>query len=180
LACGYICGWLNRRIITCVEVIREIFSENWQLFSNKIVDSCMKFIRAILPLIAAFHLVIATSGVPLAYMFCGETFCSWSFATTVAAEQQNEKPENCDVASCCADMAETECHTELHLAQLPLDALQAASYHVPQAISPLIAFVPIEAHTAPIVQTLASHASFLDKPPPRSFDRTIRFRSLLI
>jgi hypothetical protein len=140
----------------------------------------MKFLRTIVPLIAAFHLVIATSGVPLAYMFCGDTLCSWEFATTIASEQKNEMSESCESTSCCEDMTESECHTELHIAQLSLDALQAASHQTPQPTMPLVAIVPVLTNGLNIAQNLAFYAIFLDKPPPHSFDRSIRYRSLLI
>jgi hypothetical protein len=140
----------------------------------------MKLLRTILSLVSAFHLVIATSGVPLAYMFCGDNFTSWTFAHPANTEQKCEVPDECESTSCCEDMTDNKCHTELHIVQLSIDAVQAASHQVENISSPLIALVPNLSHSHSSAQIRILHASFLDKPPPHSFDRTIRFRSLLI
>ncbi|TAE21377.1 MAG: hypothetical protein EAZ92_17025 [Candidatus Kapaibacterium sp.] len=152
----------------------------------------MKLFRHIALLIAAFHLVFATSGVPLSYMFCGEDFCSLSLAMVSTSHQSQSCPasDECPVnteKSCCADDStndstsdEMQCHTELHVVKLSVDAVNASVVHVPSTVAPVIAIVSIGDAPAQSEHPHALYAFSLDKPPHPHSDRTIFFRSLLI
>lgn len=135
----------------------------------------MKILRNIVSLIAAFHLVFATSGLPLVYMFCGENFCSWSVAKAPLTAEEN--PVSDEEDSCCAN----DCHSELHIAQLSVDALQAPSIlRLNDIGSLLIAILPHSIQLLPALSNLAFETISFQKPPPRYVNRTILFRSLLI
>lgn len=143
----------------------------------------MRIVRSILSCIIALHLLVATSGVPLSYTFCGEDVYSWAFAVPNAVSADSE-----DVASsedsCCDEQEEcrvvNECRTELHSAKLSLDMLEPSSALVSQ-ITPVVEYCFFlsndTSHIAPIS---AVGQFFLDKPPPYRFDRTVAFRVFLI
>ena len=130
------------------------------------------------------------------YMFCGEHFCSMTLATGNLQAQTNAVRECFDTqeTSCCAEEnspeeessqiesseEEAQCHTELHIAQLSIDALQAASSLAFDYSAPVVAVLPIHVFIPQSPQTQAFTTSILANPPPIRNDKHILFRSLLI
>jgi hypothetical protein len=145
----------------------------------------MNIIKNIIALVAAFHLVFATSGIPLVYMFCGENFCSLQVAQTlddVALPQEDDSSLN-DEDSCCAmNEEESQCRTELHIVQLSVDAMHAAFHtsNVDISVQPLFAAFLSCINPLQPAQNNALNLFSLDKPSPTSLKKTILFRSLLI
>ena len=136
----------------------------------------MKFLSKILSLVLTAHLLIAISGPPLVYHFCGEKIESIAIGK---AKQCDCNHDESDPADCCEKDC---CHNELHVSEFHPDGvlssfiiapnvLVATTLHV--LLPPVFTGTLSEKHT---VCTLA----FDTHPPARSSDIPVLFRSLLI
>jgi hypothetical protein len=146
----------------------------------------MNIFKNIIALVAAFHLVFATSGVTLVYMFCGEQFCSLEVAKSLD-DVHPTMHNTCSTEedkSCCASEEESQdespCRTELHTVRLSVDAMYAFTQPAFAHTQALIAVLSTQINAPQPAQIRALDITFLDKPPPQSIKRTILYRSLLI
>lgn len=141
----------------------------------------MQMIRSILSCIIALHLLIAMSGIPLSYTFCGEDVYSWTFALPNTINQNIAFCED----SCCEEHEECRtingCRTELHSAQLSLNMLEP-SFVLASQITPIVTYYSsiFSNNTSYIASISISSQFFLNKPPSYRLDRTVSFRVFLI
>ncbi len=89
--------------------------------------------------------------------------------------------------SCCTEDSasdssadDMQCHTELHVVKLSVNALNIASIQMFSVVAPMIAIIPVADVLAQTKSSSALCALTLDTPPPQYTNRTILFRSLLI
>jgi hypothetical protein len=135
----------------------------------------MQFLSKISTFVLIAHLLVATSGVPLVYHFCGEKIDSVSIgkAKQCACNHDDANDEN----SCCEKDC---CHDELAVSKLNLDFLLVSSLIASELLAtPLVAMLPFLLATPP--QSPIHAITLVDHSPPhRPSDIPVLFRSLLI
>ncbi len=135
----------------------------------------MKLLSKILSFVLSAHLLIAISGPPLVYHFCGEKMDSISVGK---AKQCDCNHDESDSSDCCENDC---CHNEVHVSEFHPDGVLGALTLAPNPLvatlhailPPTLAITLSEKHT---VCTVA----FDTHPPARSSDIPVLFRSLLI
>lgn len=138
----------------------------------------MEFLSKILSFVLIAHLLVATSGPPLIYNFCGETLVS---ITVGVAEQEDCSIEDveCDKSNCCE---QDYCHIEVHISEFhPEYTFGQSQFNSFELSAPLF-------HSATLVSSVLPRdnripirvISPVEYFPRRHGDIPILFRSLLI
>jgi hypothetical protein len=160
--------------------VRQIFSTGRnhllsQHFFVSCVISIMKLFSKIVSIVLTAHLLVAISGPPLVYHFCGEEMDSVSIGSAKKCDCNHDEGDSAD---CCEKDC---CHNELHVSEFHPDGVLAALTLAPTAfvsilyavLPPASAFVVSEKHAVCTVAFDTHH-------PARSSDIPVLFRSLLI
>jgi hypothetical protein len=142
----------------------------------------MQFLRIILSTISAIlalNLLVATSGLPVVYHFCGDSISSVSLGVSAATPSTDT---GCDCpADDDTDCAKDCCRTELHVSELHTDALLPFVEAAPQLASASVSVMPFCAVLFAGNHRLSySLAHDTTSPPFRPFDLPVLYRSLLI
>jgi hypothetical protein len=140
----------------------------------------MKFLSKILSFVLTAHLLIAISGPPLVYHFCGEKIDSIAIGTAKKCDCNHD--ESNDTSSDAADCCEKDCcHNELHVSEFHPDGVLTAFTAAPNAFVATLHAVlpPVLAHSLSEKHTVCATA-FDTHPPARSSDIPVLFCSLLI
>lgn len=145
----------------------------------------MRFSTQILSFVLIAHLLVATSGPPLMYTFCGERLVdvSVSLLATNIVEHDGcsaEQPQ-CEDYQCCSQSQES-CHIEIHTTKFHPEYLAPQSspifsQYVVSLFQQKIAFFILFPQTP--LQSIPS-ISPADSPHRQYADLPILFRSLLI
>lgn len=123
------------------------------------------------------HLLVATSGIPVVYHFCGGTLETVSIGTSQQCACNHDETDNEEGNSSCARDC---CHDELTVSKLECTFLLESSIAQSDlVVTPLVSMRPFLLATPPQppVHTIA-HTEH--SPPHRSSDIPVLFRSLLI
>jgi hypothetical protein len=136
----------------------------------------MKLFSKIVSIVLTAHLLIAISGPPLVYHFCGEKMDSISIGSAKKCDCNHDESNN--AADCCEKDC---CHDEVHVSEFHPDGVLGSLIIAPNALvatlhailPPTFAITLSEKHTVCIV-------AFDTHPPARSSDIPVLFRSLLI
>lgn len=135
----------------------------------------MKLLSKILSFVLTAHLLIAISGPPLVYHFCGEKMESIAVGK---AKQCDCNHDESDPADCCEKDC---CHNELHVSEFHPDGVLTTLTLAPTAfVSILYAVLPPASAFAVSEKHAVCTVAFDTHPPARSSDIPVLFRSLLI
>lgn len=124
------------------------------------------------------HLLVATSGPPLVYNFCGEMLVSITVGVAQQEDCAIEKAE-CNESDCCE---QDYCHNEVHISEFHPEYLtEQSQFNSFELISTLL-------HSATLVSFVLPRnngafvvsISQIELSPRRYSDIPILFRSLLI
>lgn len=140
----------------------------------------MKLLSKILSFVLTAHLLIAISGPPLVYHFCGEEM--ESIAIGKAKQCDCNHDESSDKTSDAADCCEKDCcHNEVHVNEFHPDGVLTSLIIVPNALfATLHAILPSNLATTLSEKHTVCTVAFDTHPPARSSDIPVLFRSLLI
>lgn len=136
----------------------------------------MRLLSNILTLVLLAHLLVATSGVPLVYHFCGGEMDSVSLGSAKKCDCQHEETESDDNTCCEKDC----CHDELTVNKLDLNILLSSTHLTSELLAtPLLTTLPFVLRM-PTQEPVHSFGFVEHSPPLRHLDIPILFRSLLI
>ena len=146
-----------------------------QHFFVSYVVLIMRLFSKILSFVLTAHLLVAISGPPLVYHFCGEKMDSISIGSAKKCDCNHEESDSAD---CCEKDC---CHNELHVSEFNPDGVLTASTAAPTAsVSILYAVLPSVSAFAVSEKHAICTVAFDTHPPSRSSDIPVLFRSLLI
>lgn len=138
----------------------------------------MQFLSKILSFVLTAHLLVATSGPPLVYNFCGEMLVSITVGVAQQEDCTTEKAE-CNESDC---YEQDYCHNEVHISEFHPEYLtEQSQFNSFERISTLLHSATLVSFVLPrnnsaFVVSISQIESF----PRRYSDIPILFRSLLI
>ncbi|MCU0426691.1 MAG: hypothetical protein MUF71_13805 [Candidatus Kapabacteria bacterium] len=136
----------------------------------------MQYFSKILSFVLVAHLLVATSGPPLVYHFCGEKMDSVAIGSAKKCDCNHE--ENADAADCCEKDC---CHNELHVSEFHPNGLLTVPTIAPESLFAVLNIVLPFSSSSPVSEKhLVCTIAFDTHPPARSSDIPVLFRSLLI
>lgn len=139
-----------------------------------------RFVAPCISLCVALNLLLATSGLPIVWHFCGSEIDSVSFVNVDGkTDTKAERCEECPQKDDCPEQQPTCCHDELHIDKLQTEFLQTDK-HVLTSLHLVVAAFVCAGHNLPILSQQAPMLAALDKPPPRTQDIPVLFCSFLI
>lgn len=135
----------------------------------------MKFLSKILSFVLTAHLLVATSGPPLVYHFCGENMDSVAVGK---AKQCDCNHDESDSADCCEKDC---CHNEVHVSEFHPDGVLSTLTLAPNVlVTTLHAVLPSTFASTLSEKHTVCTITFDTHPTARSSDIPVLFRSLLI
>lgn len=137
----------------------------------------MQFLFKISTILLIAHLLVATSGIPVVYHFCGGTLDTVSIGTSQQCACNHDETDNEEGNSSCAKDC---CHDELTVSKLECTFLLESSVVQSDLVATLLVAMHPFLLATPPQQPVHTIAHTEHSPPYRSSDIPVLFRSLLI